>query len=178
MGAAAGNRTQPQGLQGWDFLGRRAGWAIFYNINFNAMTTSISSARCPASDFVSHCGSLAAPCCANRCCAHAGGFRVVRGRRPPPTRVLFDAWAASAARPSIAREEQARPLKTVNASVGAQHLRGSDRRWCACSPGLMRGLLGHNRYRLGQWPVRRRDGAARRWAQCTVGPPQEHAVEC
>lgn len=68
---------------------------------------------------------------------------------------------------------QARPLKTVKGRQewSADHT-GSDRRWRDRSPGSMRGLLWRNRYRLGQWPVLVRDGAARTRARCTVRPAQ------
>ena len=63
MAAAAGNRTQPQ-VAVVGLFARRMGWATSYNINFNSIITSTSPVRCPAFDFVSHCGSLAALCCA------------------------------------------------------------------------------------------------------------------
>ena len=73
--------------------------------------------------------------------------------------------------------EQARSSKTVKARVWSADQHGSDRRLRACCPWSMGGQLGRGRYRLGRRPVCLRDGAARRWAQCTVRPAQAGAAE-
>ena len=87
-------------------------------------------------------------------------------------RLRRDVWCGVFVAGHHRAREQARPLKTVNGRNRSADRPGRDRRWRDRSSGSMRELFWRNRYRLGQWPVSPRDGAARDEAQCTVRPAQ------
>ena len=104
----------------------------------------------------------------------ASARRVVRDRQVAPSvrRLRRDVWCGVFVAGHHRAREQARPLKTVNGRNRSADRPGRDRRWRDRSSGSMRELFWRNRYRLGQWPVSPRDGAARDEAQCTVRPAQ------